>query len=335
MVWADLLRILVIYLVIVVHVTILPKAISTQSFFIISLFAVAKTCVPIFFMLSGALLLPRDEPAVHFFKNRFLRLFRPYIFWTIVFITLLIIVTSHTSFGDLTSDVKTGLRVFWFFPIIVCLYIVTPIIRVYILHASRQQVLYALLIWFFFISLIPFLRNTQAFPIRTSTDILNLTINFSGYFVLGYVLTTVQIFRQKLNAVLLILIGVLWTIIATISLPPRETSINLTYFEYTSPTIVILSIGIFSLFQCMNGFFDAKLTAKQKKIIEGVSVLIFGVYLLHTITIQIFERINISLPHTNLPAFFDYPVSALFIFSVTLFVVFFLSRLPFLRKFIS
>ena len=42
--------------------------------------------VPIFLMLTGALLLPRMEPAGQFLKRRFARLLWPFIFWSAVYL---------------------------------------------------------------------------------------------------------------------------------------------------------------------------------------------------------------------------------------------------------
>ena len=88
LVWADILRIFAIYLVVFVHSTSLQATSFLSVLQLIILFAIAKTCVPLFFMLSGALLLPKVEPTSYFLKKRFLRIFVPYIFWTIIFIYL-------------------------------------------------------------------------------------------------------------------------------------------------------------------------------------------------------------------------------------------------------
>lgn len=59
--WADLVRIVAIYLVLVVHSSSLPQVnLKYLNIGFVTL-AVAMTCVPLFVMVSGALLLPKKE----------------------------------------------------------------------------------------------------------------------------------------------------------------------------------------------------------------------------------------------------------------------------------
>lgn len=328
LVWADILRILAIFLVICVHTATLPKNFSSDALLPIFYFAFAKSCVPLFFMLSGALLLGKKENELDFFKKRFLRIFRPFLFWTIIFVFFLIIITPPASFSQFITTVKIGLRVFWFMPILFCLYLVAPALRIFTAHAKNTQLALVLTLWFLLISLIPFLRNTLAFPIRASTDIVNLTINFSGYFLLGYFLLRSRFLSLKLQSFLLIIVGVIWTTLGTFFL--SKESLNLTYFEYTSPSIILTSIGIFNLFFLSEDFFKRRLSQKTKKTLAGVSMLIFGVYLLHTVNLQIFERLHIPLSFSPFPI-----LSAIILFLATLCIVFLLSKIPFLKKFVS
>src|ERR1700754_3409669 len=50
--------------------------------------SLTRGAVPIFFMLSGALLLRKDLPIVSFYRKRALRIVPPLVFWTVVYVYL-------------------------------------------------------------------------------------------------------------------------------------------------------------------------------------------------------------------------------------------------------
>ena len=74
LVWADFLRVLAITAVVAIH----TLDVSLQSHWVmVGLFAALKTAVPVFVMLSGALLLPRELPPLQFFERRMQRVVLP------------------------------------------------------------------------------------------------------------------------------------------------------------------------------------------------------------------------------------------------------------------
>jgi len=133
-IWADVLRILAIYLVIVVHS--FPSAnfsrdLTTSWPFIIS-FTIAKTCVPLFVMLSGALLLGKTETYKLFFKKRIGKVLIPWVIWTLIYMFWNYNVNHYAAstipqwkyFFELTF-----LSQLWFLPLIFSLYLMTPLLR--------------------------------------------------------------------------------------------------------------------------------------------------------------------------------------------------------------
>lgn len=82
----NLMRTLAIFMVIVVHVCAAPFKVMDASWLSINVVdSLARWCVPVFFMLSGALLLGKDEP-LSVLKKRIIKIILPLIFWSYVYL---------------------------------------------------------------------------------------------------------------------------------------------------------------------------------------------------------------------------------------------------------
>ena len=59
-----------------------------------------RFCVPVFVMLSGALLLHRESSLAQFFSRRFLRIILPFLFWSVVYaLHYIFIIRKSSSFS--------------------------------------------------------------------------------------------------------------------------------------------------------------------------------------------------------------------------------------------
>ena len=83
----DFLRAFAIIAVIICHVDAFfgPLTNTTQIVAQMTFHDIGRIGVPIFFMISGALILNREYPSLKFFlKKRFVRIIYPFIFWIIL-----------------------------------------------------------------------------------------------------------------------------------------------------------------------------------------------------------------------------------------------------------
>ena len=87
--------------------------------------------VPLFLMLSGALLLGKEEPLGVFFKKRFSRILLPFLIWSLVFYVLLFPPHGIDCLWDYPYKLLTGgiHGVYWFVYTIIGLYLLTPLLR--------------------------------------------------------------------------------------------------------------------------------------------------------------------------------------------------------------
>lgn len=90
-VWADLLRLVAIFMVICIHCSdpfnVSPGARSNPDYnFWGSLYgAFLRPCVPLFVMLTGMLLLPVQQDTGLFYRKRMLRIIVPFLIWSVVY----------------------------------------------------------------------------------------------------------------------------------------------------------------------------------------------------------------------------------------------------------
>ena len=124
----DELRALAILLVVLCHISILYRpftyntvAHSMPGFFYI----LTHVAVPLFFMLSGALLIGKDYSLSEFFKKRFSRVLIPAVFWYIILFFSVAYVNGFNF--DLMYIWIYDAPVPWFVCAIIGVYLVMPI----------------------------------------------------------------------------------------------------------------------------------------------------------------------------------------------------------------
>ena len=257
LVWADIARVLAIYLVIVVHTESSPQVLPMLG-------------VPIFVMLSGALLLGKSENYSEFWSKRLVRLLRPWIFWALV-ISIFDIFVNKTSFNLLFSYFRSNFITIWFLPMIFGLYLLTPALRIFVKYAKARDLWIVIALWFLTISVLPFFRNTSAFPLFSDNGFVRQVMQFLGYYLLGYAITK-QKQGGKMAGLLFIVIGLLIT-----EIMGRSGTFVL---YYQAPGIVLIAYGLFRLLFDYRNNFQKLITGKYSSFLAAVSKTSLGVYLL-------------------------------------------------------
>src|ERR1700750_3205314 len=89
--WISNLRLVALYAVIILHVTSLLLMqygkVSISDWMVADFFnAVVRFAVPVFVMVTGALLLHREYEIGDFLKKRLVRVVIPFLFWSLVYV---------------------------------------------------------------------------------------------------------------------------------------------------------------------------------------------------------------------------------------------------------
>jgi len=287
MLWADIMRIVAIYLVVQLHTYQLPFTLSK----------ITLLCIPLFIMLSGALLLEKEENYKIFFFKRCVKVLLPWIVWTGIYMIYFLYILQPTQISILYFNGKNTLfiewlryfyRMFlsalWFFPLIFSLYIITPVMRIFVRHARYFDNIYVLFLWFICLSIVPFLFHTALLP-EWSPNIIYTLIQYSGYYLLGAFLIgkNKQLLRSR-RMLYLFLIGFFMVFFST---------------NYLDPRTVIASIATFMLIIIFSNHMEKIITVSVRKLLTKVSGACLGIYVVHTLIATFFvnERVYLQSHH--------------------------------------
>jgi surface polysaccharide O-acyltransferase-like enzyme len=333
-IYIDCLRIFAAYAVILLHAAapllLHMKQGNTIQFMEGNLIdSATRWCVPIFFMISGALLLnsKRDFNLLFFLKKRFSKVLIPFIAFSVIYFFInnhdLLLKEFIIKFAN--NAIAGHL---WFFYALIAVYLFSPVLIIFVKLSSKQIQLFILFMWFIFCCLIPFINGV----------IPSLKINFFGpfgiylgYFLLGYMLFN-QSFSEKLRYLIYLLGagGYFVTYLGTHYFTARqEGNFFPIFYTYNSPNVLMMAISIFVFFKYVCNF-----TEQYNTILSKISSLTFGVYLIHPYILKLFKN------NGHLTYFFEEnllintPLVSLIVFFICLILSYIISFIPFLRRMI-
>lgn len=193
----DLLRIAAAFAVVLLHVA--AVVMSDRSVTLVQWWAgnihevISRWCVPVFIMISGALLLDDHRPFApgQFYRRRVARLLWPLIFWSVAYL-IYRHVHDHTNRTTLFIDTLHGepYTHLWFLYMLIGLYAATPLLRIVVANSDRAT----LTITAALIFLIAFVDRTASATLTPFTaeenthTFLVLWLPYTAYFLMGYIL---------------------------------------------------------------------------------------------------------------------------------------------------
>lgn len=285
--WPDAIRVSAIIGVVTIHAFSLPTLGNDWRNFEVLFnwfwFIGVKTCVPLFLLLSGALLLGKQEPDVVFYRKRLQRIVLPWLLWGGVFLFY----KYPTEISSLTQTLRTFLKIlsaeFSFLPALVCLYLLMPFMKVLVRELSVGKRWQLIGLWFVGVSLLPYLRNTLAFPAVVDNGLVRQTISYCGYIFLGYELRLWLEAQKKYvpllwNAVMVFFLSVTGTFFIQLSHPSTPPL----FLSYVAPLIVVSSAAVFcALFAGA----QLQISPQVQKIMREFGAASFGVFFLHPLVV--------------------------------------------------
>ena len=214
----------------------------------------------------------------------------------------------------------------WFLPMLMGVYLLIPILRK--IAQDTKLLRYALLIWivFVFVSFFQFSKTFELITQFYSLFKMNSIIGYSGYFLLGYFLSS-NVFskRQRIQIYLLGIVGVLVAVYGSfyVSLSIGEASNR--YYSNLSPQIVALATALFVLVKEL----APKCGTFVSKFLDFVRKDLFGIYLTHFIWLPI---INTQAFRHCCSEIVTLPLIAIIVFVLSLFTTKLIRLVPVLRK---
>ena len=312
--WADIIRVIAIYLVVHFHTAYI---------------GIDKVSVPLFVMLSGALLLGKKESSYVFLHKRILKILIPWIAWTVIYMIFFLFFATNTQEirieffkGNLAQTtvsqwahyfVRMFFSALWFLPMIFSIYLLTPLLRTIMHNSGKFDIYFMLFAWFCFFSLLPTFYDSPAFP-RFMPNLLFTALQYIGYFLVGYLMVVKNV-GMNLATITFVVISFIYFFT------------NTHQWGFLDIPTVLFSITSFILLFNVSNRLEVFIKNKIRKFITLLSRASFGIYLVHQIVLRYLENnLTFYLGQYHL----DFLVTVI-IFSISALIILSMQKIPVLK----
>lgn len=342
LIYADILRIVCVFGVLVIHSVSLfwrHIPIKTVSWTVFAcLDSVFRFAVPVFVMISGMFMLSpeKDRGIKNLYSKNILRIFTSFVFWSLLYAVFNSIPTNpdiHFSIHKFFLRIIQGEYHLWFLFMIAGLYMVTPVLRKIV--EDKKLTEYFLAIWFVFClfanfaKLIPYFGDTIFEVLRKFK--MSAAIQYSGFYILGYYLNKYPLDKKfRIPVYILGFLSIAATALATVYFSFSAMNAQSQYLEYLLPTTMLSSCSLFIFIQ--NACAKRSFSDKKKQVIAALSKYSFGVYLCHIFVINTFNRLDII--KLELPYIVIFSIALISTVIISTIVSAILNHIPVLKKYI-
>jgi surface polysaccharide O-acyltransferase-like enzyme len=292
--YINKLRILAIYMVVVAHVA-MWQTMATKSFTFnwwlgCWLFHLAHFSIPVFVMISGALLLDdsRRESAAQFYRRRLVRVGIPLVVWTGVYLAVRVVLDKEQlSVGRAVTLILTGDPYYhlWFLYMIVGLYLITPPLRTFIRSSSRAERILVIVVG---LVLANAYFQTDVLLWNNQRSIFTMFIPYIAYYLCGYELRRIDP-RTVPSRYLILVVLIVAAYMAAFSGVFMDIAggVGTRYlFGFFDPPVIFISIGIFWAAYLRDAT-ARPLTGRARTALGWVSSTVMGVYVLHPLVLDL------------------------------------------------
>lgn len=235
-----------------------------------------RCCVPLFLMISGALLINKQENTFSFIKKRCLRIIPVLLFWGGLYQLKSQVKHLHSlQYIEFNFLIKSPSVHLWYLYAVLGLYLIIPILSKFYTNVSKKEVLFYLVIWILVLEINQF----------NQVNILDLYylksfVSYAGYFLLGAFLYDVQkqymLYTKYLDFAGYIIISLIICFL-TYRVSYKLGAPIETYYKYNTPLVIIQSLFIFSYILKIN---------LNSKIMDIISFNSLGIYCVHVLILS-------------------------------------------------
>ncbi len=339
--YLDEVRSLAIILVVIGHISRHFSYDFYSWLFCSGIFSLTRIGVPLFFTVSGSLLLTRKYEVKTFLEKRFKRVFLPFIFWIIVYIIVGMLVWHYaptlTYFMDTAFGVQEYSSPFWFIWSLIGVYLLIPVISSFIRDEGMKGARYLIIITI----ILSILYTIGFFDYPHMKYNFRVIFNFFpvlGYFIIGSYIhnNEFKYSDKKMFAIgcLLFIVGIAGHF-AKIYLKGLG-GYELAPIDYFDIFVIAETIGLFIAFKYASVEWIKKgaRMIRERKIGEVIvlfSSCSFGIYFSHYILMQyiMYRGFLSSIVKTN--AYFWVPASSVIIIGLSWLLIWTMSQIPLIK----
>jgi len=249
----------------------------------------ARFSVPLFLMITGALLLGNQHSYPIFLKRKVIRILLPFAFWTAIYIIYNFIeppqfngkLESQSNFSWILQQLKGGSSSYhlWYVYMLFGIYLTIPLIAKLASSIRKIYLVLFLIAWILFIIL-------SASRTSVSNFEWNLWYYFGyvGYVVFGYYLSIINTKSKRISALAVItfFIGLFITVYGTYYYTDMNGLFYKNYYSYLTPNVLLMTASIFVLMKNAN----INLSGVLKKPRDLIDKHSYGIYLSHILVLN-------------------------------------------------
>lgn len=288
--YIDIIRVLSMLCIIILHSASygLRANYFSKTWWVLNLITSVATCaVPLFFMISGAMLLsnPKTDDIAFNLKQRLPALMLPLLFWSFACVARdFYYIKKNLGIFDLTALWQELIKIpqspvsvhLWFMYAIIPLYVIAPFVKKII--ADERLAKYLMALWIIACG-VKTLCNLAPESIKSLLDIslfnkINYIDGFLGYFVLGWYLHNKKISVKNVSLQVLIPLQILVICFGTAYATRNLGEYCEIFKSYTSIWVIILSALLY-----ITALKIKEITPIAQKMLGYISSLSLGIYL--------------------------------------------------------
>jgi surface polysaccharide O-acyltransferase-like enzyme len=304
----DVIRVIALLMIVMVHVSayvviFFPETAEVEWLVGNFFNGLARAGVPMFVMLSGALLLKEDKPfdAEQFYKRNFLTM----VLLTIVWMTLYGLfyavglpmlegkaVVSSNFWQYLLFFKGSNYPHLWYMFMAVGLYMMVPVLRLFVKRENKSYIIgiiIASMIFEFCATTADFFSRSYGVAVSQILDkfYLGAVSDFIGLILLGWYFSEFPLKESKrfvlyVAGIFMVTLST-WLVYLMIDVVPNIR--DYVYEALTLPAFVYAA----ALYVLLQSLCKQKLT--QSKLLTEISDCSFGIYLVHVMVLEIFVRL--------------------------------------------
>ncbi len=332
----DLIRIISAIMVVAIHSNanyLYEQKGSLEWFVIMGITALCVIAVPLFFMVSGATNLCREDIDLKgLWAKKIPRQFIPFFIWSLIYVVLRIatnkIPLSFKSFASLIWE--PAYYQFWFMYTLLGLYICIPIFQIILQKADKRVVQYIIAIWLMLSVIVPVAtKYIPGFKISEHFNFIFLE-GYWGYFFLGGYLRKYPLKQNKKIGTILAVSGFAITVVCAIIefyFTDPTKYYGYVYSAYLLPGAVMASVGVFLIFSSLD------LKEKTQRIVLKLSGLTLGIYYSHCLVLFAVQKVLNHIPLQDNLSLSIISLSSAVLISA--FVAFIIKKIPIVRDLLS
>jgi len=329
-IYLDIIRVFAIACVVILHsaFTFLYKfnSIPLYEWQIANIYdLLVRMSVPLFFMISGVLFLKmKNEPLNIFFKKRFIKIFLPLLGWSFIYILF----RKYILKDFILSFIRKEYYHLWFIYTLLGIYLFIPILKIIVKNSPKELLYYYVFLFFISNAIFTIFTDLLHFDIP---DYLLMMESFSGYLVLGYLLSSFMIRKNHfIFAIIIFILATIFTAYGTYYLTNLQGGFNDFFYRYTSISTIFQSAGIFVVIRYIVEIYSNNVQKTFLYILITIlSLCLFGIYLIHSIIMWFLEHKILNNLETQILIYI--PLLAILTYSISFIVIYLMKKIKILQ----